>query len=184
MLTGISENSEVCVDPACIGATMRIPIAEWYASNTLPALRVQNVAHLIMDAGDMHTMPWNPARAGSYSLTGNRALTHFDPFHKLTCGLVNPYIIPICQDPNQGFELSAVEDTGEIAVMYDPFRGDREYFDLEKRWGGTASNPNYDFTVSPLGPIVWHVVEDPETARDNPPDGVNLTKWNALTISD
>jgi M6 family metalloprotease-like protein len=97
---------------------------------------------------------------------------HVDPFHKLKLGFLVPNLIAVNSFTPGVVNLQNVETTGEALIIYDPTRGDSEYFIVENRFKGTS----YD-VVNQLnsGPFVWHVVENFPTARARSSTGVTET---------
>ena len=169
---------------------MSFDIADMYVSS-LPSQRLATVggfshelAHAIYGAGDMYTNG-NPARPGMYSaMDNNWSATHLDPFHKLKSGWLPPAVIELSAWAGGEVWLDHVEAGLDTVILYDPARGDDEYFVVENRWGGTPDAPNYDAPLPEDGIVVWHIIEDSAAALAYPPPGVSDTVWGALSISD
>ena len=111
--------------------------------------------------------------AGAYSVMDNHpAAGHLDPYHKLKNGFVTADLVELNPLSKASLTLNAVETSGDVAIIYDPRRGDREFFILENRWGGTPDRPTYDSAL-PGGPgvLLWHIVQDFALTKQFPPPG-------------
>lgn len=120
-------------------------------------------SHSLNAAQDIYSPCPPETDAGSFSvMSWHGSATHLDPWHKLKSGFVTPDAITIPTWTTQTLSLPAVErGNHEVTVLYDPARGDREYFVVEARLGSDGT-PTYD---QPLGNnvVVWHVIEDAAT---------------------
>jgi M6 family metalloprotease-like protein len=158
------------------GVTLGLTVLDMYISPfTDTAHRRVNVgvtaheaAHDILGAADMYSDL--ATRPGWYSIMDSHwNATHLDPFHKLKSGFVTPDVVAVNGWSTRTVPLGAVETQREVTIVYDPARGDREYFILENRWGG---NGNYDQGLPVAqGIVVWHIVEDTATQDQFPPPG-------------
>jgi M6 family metalloprotease-like protein len=123
------------------------------------------VAHEIMhNAARATDMYGAPMPSGRFSLMDDHnGATHLDPLHRIKLGWSNPKLVPL----RPGFFfLRQAATTGEAAVLYDPARGDREYFVIENRWKGSS----FDGGLSSEGLVVWHILEDHAAAKPIAPD--------------
>jgi M6 family metalloprotease-like protein len=128
------------------------------------------VAHAILGAEDMHSCGYT-TRPGRYSIMDDHSgSTHLDPFHKLKNGFLTPDVVEINKWSTRTVNLAAVETKGEITIIYNPVKNDKEYFILENRWQGTGSF-NYDAGLPAQGIVVWHIVEDITLMNQFPPPG-------------
>lgn len=111
--------------------------------------------------------------AGAYSVMDSHSPAgHLDPYHKLKNGFVTADLVELNPLSKTAVTLKAVEIGRDVAVLYDPRRGDREFFILENRWGGTSDRPTYD-SMLPGGPgvLLWHIVQDFALTKQFPPPG-------------
>ncbi len=136
-------------------------------------LVAHELSHILFGTGDMYFGFFQPYAAGPYSLMDQSPHNppHLDPFHKLKLGWTKPKIISI-----DGFyKIHDIETTGEIYILYDPSRGDEEYFILENRWKGTS----YDQYLPKSGLAIWHIIENPNIFDNlTTPIGVDPQNWN------
>jgi M6 family metalloprotease-like protein len=134
--------------------------------------------HDTIGAVDMY---WNvTTRPSWYSIMdAHWNANHLDPFHKLKSGFVTPDVVETNKWSTKTVKLASVETKREITIVYDPRRGDKEYFILENRWGGSGTG-NYDRSLPPpQGIVVWHIIEDVATMDAFPPPGdpVSSGEW-------
>jgi len=138
-------------------------------------LVAHELSHILLGTADMYVDAFQPYAPGPYSLMDQspRNPGHLDPFHKLKLGWLFPKIIT--DDLSAGTEvLFDVETGNEVLILYDPRRGNKEYFIVENRWGGSS----YDRFLPHDGMAVWHVIEDPDVFQNLPkPSGVDDAKW-------
>lgn len=141
-------------------------------------LVAHELSHILLNADDMYFQPplphpFYPYRAGVYSLmdASPPLPTHLDPFHKLRLGWAVPRIVTY----DAWYKIQAVETSGEVFVLCDPFRGNKEYFIIENRWKG----PSFDSNLPDAGLAVWHIIEDQSVFSKLPaPAGVDATQWD------
>jgi hypothetical protein len=101
-------------------------------------------------------------------MSSHGSATHLDPLHKMKSGFVTPDAIAIPSWSTRTLRIGAVETSREVTVLYDPERGDKEYFVVEYRYGGSVYlAQNYDFGFNEV--VVWHMIEDRATAVAYPP---------------
>ncbi|MBO3749948.1 hypothetical protein J5X84_28035 [Streptosporangiaceae bacterium NEAU-GS5] len=172
------------------GVSMSVGLLDLYLSSLGgDATRQWNIgvtsheaSHLLLGAADMY---WDmPTRAWFFSIMDNHLLgTHLDAFHKLKSGFVTPNVVEMNTWTTSTVSLNAVETSQEITILYDPARGDREYFILENRWPGTGSALNYDVGLGSGGVAVWHIVEDTSLQDQYPPaNGIVSGDWGRMGI--
>jgi M6 family metalloprotease-like protein len=148
-------------------------------------------SHAVLSAADMYT----DDKAGYsgfttspqfYSLMDNHFnANNLDPFHKLKSAFLTPDLAEINTWLTQRVNLSSVETSGRVTIVYDPARKDSEYFILENRWGGSSSAPDYDSTLPSQGLAVWHIVQDLDLANRYPPPGkypAGMDEWGRLGV--
>lgn len=150
-------------------------IVELYAGSTPDiGIAAHELAHILLEAGDMYFNFFQPFAANIFSLMDNtRAIpTHLDPFHKMKLAWVAPRLVT----KSGQYDIRDVETGHEVHVLYDASRGAKEYFIVENRWGGAS----YDNTLPFSGLAVWHIIEDPEVFGALPaPAGVDQAVWSA-----
>ena len=165
------------------GVNMNVRVLDLYLSSlTDTPHRLTNVgllahegAHDILGAADMY---WGSAqRPLWYSVMDQHFnANHFDPFHKLKSGFVTPGLVEVNGLTTTTVPLASVETHREVTIVYDPARGDKEYFILENRWGGV-----YDANLPAQGVAVWHIVQDQATFDAFPPpftgDPASAGEW-------
>lgn len=164
------------VNEALVVDGVRIPtIVEAYIGNPASAsLVAHELSHILFNAGDMYFNGFQPFAAGPYSLMDQSVSPqHLDPYHKLKLGWVRPRIItpPVLGGPEV---ILDVETNNEVTVLYNPNRGNKEYFIIENRW----KDGLYDKTLPSFGLAVWHVMEDPAVFEHLPvPKNVDPKSW-------
>lgn len=157
-----------------VGTALGVHVSDLYLS-ALTANRTWSVgliahefSHSLNAAQDIYSPCPPETNAGSFSvMSWHGNATHLDPWHKLKSGFVTPDAIAIPAWTTQTLSLPAVErGNHEVTVLYDPARGDKEYFVIEARLGSDGT-PTYD---QPLGNnlVVWHVIEDAATRNAFP----------------
>jgi M6 family metalloprotease-like protein len=148
--------------------------------NTFKAgLLAHEMMHQLLGAGDMYDisygMPDLPFDADLYSIMDQHGgATHLDPFHKLKYGWLNPTAYRL---ENTSFILNDVERTGNVAILYDPSRGTKEYFIVENRLGSS-----FDSRLPDEGVLVWHIIEDHKLAKANSHKGAVQNGWSRYAI--
>ncbi|MCB0167700.1 MAG: hypothetical protein KDI79_25970, partial [Anaerolineae bacterium] len=140
-----------------------------------PSLGVvaHELSHILLGTGDMYFSFFQPYAAGPYSLMDQSPHNppHLDPFHKLRLGWLTPKLIT----SDGWYTIRSVETHHEVAILYDPIRGDDEYFIIENRWKGTS----YDQFLPDQGLAIWHIMENPAIFDTLPtPPNVNGLQWN------
>lgn len=105
-----------------------------------------------------------------YDVEDDRRIFHFDPWHKIQLGWVEPqiYSIPELRREGSCLSLQTVAGSGDLedrdrgrpVILYDPDRYDvetqtGEYYILEGRWPAS-----YDMDVADRGMAVWYVRTD------------------------
>jgi M6 family metalloprotease-like protein len=136
-------------------------------------LVAHELSHILLCTGDMYFGFFQPYAAGPYSIMDQSPHDppHLDPFHKLRFGWVTPIVI----QTSGWYTVRDVETHGEVHILYNPLRGDSEYFIVENRWGGTS----YDNHIPHDGLAVWHIIEDDAVYDNLPtPPGVSPQQWN------
>ncbi|MBO3751802.1 hypothetical protein J5X84_37505 [Streptosporangiaceae bacterium NEAU-GS5] len=130
------------VTAAVDGENLAVPVIDVYTgpfslnlARTRVGIIVHSVAHLVLGATDLHgplaTAPLD------WSIMDNVLLSlHIDAFHKLKNGFVTPAVVETNKWTTSTITLKAVETSHEVTIIYDPARGNKEYFILENRWSG------------------------------------------------
>lgn len=121
------------------------------------------LAHVLIDAGDMYENVWDPTAPGPYSLMDQHsAYPHLDPWHKLHAkNWFDPRLANF-----DGYEvLTAVENVPDIYKLADPSRPG-EYFLVENR-----QKIGYDAMLPDTGLAIWHINE---SATDPARNGVMM----------
>lgn len=131
-------------------------------------MMVHESSHVFFDAEDIYCGGGDPSFAPwRYSvMDSSETATHLDPLHKLKLGFVTPDLVDIPRWPTTSVSLADVVAAREVTILYDPARGDREYFIVEYR---RSSASPYDSPVGPSAVVVWHVFEDLALAYDTRP---------------
>ena len=136
-----------------------------------PGIVAHELAHPLLELGDMYFGYFNPTAAGPYSLMDEDGRApHIDPAHKLKLAWLRPQIVL----RSGSYELPDVERSGLVLVLLDPRHGEGEYFIVENRWQGSSYDTALDFS----GLAVWHVIEDRETYERFPPRDVPRKDWD------
>jgi M6 family metalloprotease-like protein len=148
-------------------------IAEVYIGTPLNlGICAHELAHLLMDHGDMYFPFFQPYAAGDYSLMDRSyKTTHFDPFAKLKLGWLRARLIL----RSGTYTLPDIETRHVVWVLMNPERSTSEYFLVENRWRGNS----YDREMGdPGGLAVWHIIEDQAVyGALPPPPGVTAADW-------
>jgi M6 family metalloprotease-like protein len=149
---------------------LRFTVADLYLS-AVPSERRNNVgltshelSHAVLGAQDLYSSCPREYDPGYYSImAAHWRATHLDPLHKLKSGFVAANAVAMPSFGNLTYAMPSVELGHEITILYDPARGDSEYFVVENRMGSPAGESNYD---APLGNavVLWHVIEDQSIA--------------------
>jgi M6 family metalloprotease-like protein len=126
-------------------------------------------SHAMLGAQDLYDQCPERFTPRKYSLMSSHgSATHLDPLHKMKSGFVTPDAIAIPSWSTRTLRIGPVETSREVTVLYDPERGDDEYFVVEYRYGGDVYfSQNYDFGFNEV--VVWHMIEDRATAVAYPP---------------
>lgn len=136
-------------------------------------LVAHELAHALLNAGDMYFGFFQPYAAWPYSLMDASPPSpgHLDPFHKLLAGWLDPRIVT-----TSGWHvLRDIESSQDALLVYDPTHRPDEYFLIENRWPGTS----YDANLPSSGLAVWQIIEDPAVYGALPaPPGVDPVLWN------
>jgi M6 family metalloprotease-like protein len=165
---------EVPVEPLIVDGVKIDRICEAYVGAP-PSLGVlaHELAHLMLNAGDMYFSFFQPYAAGPYSLmdqSPNNA-GHLDPLHKLRLGWLTPQVVT----SNRWYQLRDIETSQEVLLLYDPVHGPDEYFLVENRWRGSS----YDSALPYSGLGVWQIIENPTVYGSLPvPPSVDSALWN------
>ncbi|UCC97394.1 MAG: hypothetical protein JSW66_16305, partial [Phycisphaerales bacterium] len=150
-------------------------ISEAYIGSPPSAgLVAHELAHLLLGAGDMYVYYFQPYMAGPYSLMDDSPSNppHLDPFHKLKVGWLLPRIVT----SSGWYRIRNIETSSDALILYDPDRGQKEYYIIENRWRGNS----YDQYLPDSGLAVWHIIEDPEVFDALPaPPNASVQQWNA-----
>jgi hypothetical protein len=73
------------------------------------------------------------------------------------------------------YDVPDIAANHKAYILYDPKRGNKEYYLLENRWRGTT----YDTNLPSSGLAVWHIIEDKKITDKLPvPAGVDPQQWN------
>jgi M6 family metalloprotease-like protein len=156
---------------------VRIPImAEWYTGNPVNfPVAAHELAHLLLNQGDLYFTFFNPFKAGNFSLMDQTySNNHMDALAKMKHGWVNPKII----FRSGRYSLKDVATGHGVWILMDPARGADEYFIVENRCEGTSK---YEQQLVDQGLAVWHITEKPELAALlPPPPGVDPTVWATI----
>ena len=159
-------------------------ITEWY-SGAPPdvATAAHELAHLLLNTGDMYFDGFWPYAADSYSNSDCCRIVHLSAPEKLKLGWLN---YSVALQPGK-YTLHDVETTGEALVLFNPGRGPDEYFVIENRWRGTsydAGGPAIGAGLPMDGVAIWHVIENPavfNSVNPFPPTGAK-DDWSRLGI--
>jgi M6 family metalloprotease-like protein len=139
-----------------------------------PGIVAHELAHLLLDLGDMYFPFFNPYASGAYSLMDQDGQApHLDPASKLKLGWLHPQ--PVLRSGR--YRLQEIERSHVPLALIDPRRGTKEYFILENRFPGTS----YDRFLPDSGLAIWHVIEDEATYRNTRPPGVSQENWNRVS---
>ena len=136
-------------------------------------LVVHELAHILLQTGDMYFSFFQPYAAGPYSLMDQSPHNppHLDPLHKLKLGWLKYRIVTA----SGLYRIHNVETAHEALILHDPNRDEKEYFIIENRWNGGA----YDKNIPYSGLAVWHIIEDQKVFNNLPvPPKVKPQDWN------
>jgi hypothetical protein len=102
-------------------------------------LFAHELSHILIGSGDMYVDGsfFKPSKPGSYSVMDGNS-NHHDAFHKIRSGWLNPTVVRT----DGTYPLTAAGDGG--GLLYDPCRGNDEYFLVENRSGFGASTAYVD----------------------------------------
>jgi hypothetical protein len=121
------------------------------------------LAHVLINAGDMYETSWDPTAPGPYTLMDQHAAhPHLDPYHKLHTG---SWFDPIAVSQDGYVIVNAVEQQPDIYKLADPGHPG-EYFLVENR-----QKIGYDAGLPDTGLAIWHINEN---AADVFRDGVMI----------
>jgi M6 family metalloprotease-like protein len=176
---GTIRSTSVAVDGN--STALKFTVADLYISS-LSYARRENVgltshefSHAVLGTQDLYSSCPAEYDPGYYSImAAHWQATHLDPMNKLKSGFVAANAIAMPSWGNVTYAMPSVELSYEVTVLYDPARGDHEYFVVENRMGSAAGVPNYD---SPLGNsvVIWQVIEDQSIADSYPPSTPGCT---------
>ena len=155
------------------GVQVNTMVEAYIGSPPSLGLVAHELAHILLQAGDMYFTFFQPYAAGPYSIMDQSPPSppHLDPFHKLRLGWLTPVVV----STSGWYDVPAVETHGQVFILYSPLRGDNEYFLVENRWRGNS----YDSHIPYQGLAVWHIIEDAAVHDSMPtPPGVNPQSWN------
>ncbi|MBO3748690.1 hypothetical protein J5X84_21645 [Streptosporangiaceae bacterium NEAU-GS5] len=167
------------VTAAVDGENLAVPVVDVYLNGrTDDFARMLNVAavvhaaaHVVLGAADLYSAA-QATRAFRWSVMDDiNGSPHIDAFHKLKNGFVTPGVVETNKWTTSTITLKAVETSHEVTIIYDPARGNKEYFILENRWSGSGAAENYDWLNAPGAVLVWHIVEDLALQDQFPPPG-------------
>lgn len=157
-------------DPGCIRTKQniqicaRLALAGHRASIASMAHEISHSLNTIDLYGD-YNLSQNLTLMGATGVPQNddRQLFHFDPWHKMALGWHRPAILSI-RDPHMNLPLhaKASDSPYNSYILYDPAKGNREFFMVEFRTPNstTASGVTrtiYDTHVPGTGLVLWHV---------------------------
>ncbi|MEQ8763486.1 MAG: hypothetical protein RL885_06140 [Planctomycetota bacterium] len=154
--------------PHCDGSPfvvdgVQIPeLFEWYTSDPKGwmATAAHELSHLFFDLGDLYINGYNAdTEPGNMSLMASpgQATAHFDPFHKLYMGWVDPIVV----EESGLYDLADVKLSEQVLILPRRNGGDgREYFIIENRQT-SGGNPFYDESIASSGIAIWHIIESP-----------------------
>jgi M6 family metalloprotease-like protein len=106
---------------------------------------------------------------------------HLDPWSKIKLGWIKPKVIT----KDGIYTLMAVEKFPEAYILYNPSRGNREYFIVENRWPENS----FEDKLPARGLAIWHINENRanfdsrKTIRLVSPIANSLTLWNGSNQS-
>ncbi|AUX38730.1 uncharacterized protein SOCE26_001080 [Sorangium cellulosum] len=171
--SGTNRTTSVALDGDTTPLSVRVQ--DLYLSS-LPGKQLESVgltchelSHGLLGAQDIYGQCPERFTPRRYSLMSSHDFaTHLDPLHKMKSGFVTPDAIAIPSWSTRTLRIGAVERSREVTVLYDPERGDKEYFVVEYRNGGDVYfMQNHDFGFNEI--VVWHMIEDRATAVAYPP---------------
>ena len=115
-------------------------------------LIAHELAHVLINAGDMYETSWDPTAPGPYTLMDQHAAhPHLDPWHKLHTG---SWFDPIAVNQDGYVTVNAVELHPDIYKLADPGHPG-EYFLIENR-----QKIGYDAGLPDAGLAIWHINEN------------------------
>ncbi len=110
------------------------------------------LAHHLINAGDMYETHWDPTAPGPYTLMDHDTNhPHLDPWHKLHAG---SWFDPAPVNWDGYYLISAVEEYPDIYKLADP-NHPGEYFLIENR-----QKIGYDSMLPDAGLAIWHINEN------------------------
>jgi len=149
-----------------IAPELKMPILDMYlsANDTYRPVSVgvtaHELSHVIFGTMDLYG---NCAfiDPGYYDIMDQHyKATHLDPFYKMKNGMVHPEAFEITTQASATVTIPAVERHHHVLLLHDISHVAREYFIIENRWGGTASQPNYDTPLGAGAIVIWQLFED------------------------
>jgi M6 family metalloprotease-like protein len=134
------------------------------------------LAHHLIRADDEYGDPNfpDPIDPGSSSLMAWQGdATHIDPFTEMKSGWLDVDLVDGSSWPaRRRLSIDPTTPSRAVTLLYDPAKGEKEYYLMENRAGG------YDSALVPQGLHVWHIVEDFATAVADPPPGMTSAEWS------
>ena len=169
---GTIRGTSVAVDGN--STALKFTVADLYLS-ALQSARRENVgltahefSHAVLGTQDLYSSCPAEYDPGYYSImAAHWRATHLDPLNKIKSGFVEVGAVSMPGWGNLTYAMPSVELGHEVTVLYDPRRGDGEYFVVENRMGSPAGVPNYDASLG-NSVVVWHVIEDQNIADNYP----------------
>jgi len=157
--------------PICIRTRQNIQIcAKLALAGHRPAL--SDMAHELSHSLGTTDLYGDYKLSENLSLMGNlrfpyvdddMRLFHLDPWHKMALGWHRPTILSL-REPHMGIPLhaKASDSPYNSYILYDPARGNREFFMVEFRTPNSTSASGvtraiYDTDVPGTGVVIWHV---------------------------
>ena len=144
---------------------------------------IHELCHLLLHLEDLYAdVPAGiVGRASDYSIMDDDwNYRHLDPWSKMNVGWVRPRVI----FGSEAVTLRAIEEHGDVALLYEPAHGRQEFFLVENRWPGTsydagipggiptlvpgpAQNETTSAGIADAGLAVWHVDHGSKWQDDN-----------------
>ena len=115
-------------------------------------IMAHELAHVLINAGDMYESTWDPTAPGPYTLMDQHfAHPDLDPWHKLHAGSwFDPHVV----NQDGYVVIKAVEQYPDIYKLADPSHPG-EYFLIENR-----QKIGYDAGLPDSGLAIWHINEN------------------------
>jgi M6 family metalloprotease-like protein len=111
------------------------------------------LAHQVLNLGDLYEDGVSKG-VGPFSLMdadyGN-LFQHLDPWSKIKLGWIMPTLIT----RSGGYSLDAVERSPQAFILFNPDRGNKEYFIVENRW----PEGSFEKKLPARGLAIWHINE-------------------------